>query len=368
MNMSETRDQPRSPGGAVDDEPDTQEKVQGGSARRWDPRLARLGVLLLVVGGTMLGLGAAAAQIVLPVRVLLVVAGLVCSFAALSRLGRAVYGNEFDLTFWLCSGWLIVLCGLAAAAPLLPLAEYVDLAAALEEPVLARPALLSEHPLGTNNFGLDLLARSIYGARTSLVIALSAIAIGTVVGGAFGMLAGYFRRGVDTAVTIATNALLAVPPLVLLIALASVLPPTMRNVAMALSLLTIPSMIRLARANTMAFRQREFVLAAQAMGASAWRVMTRELLPNVVLPVLSLAMVLISMLIVAEASLSFLGLGILPPEPTWGNMIAEGEGGVFQDHPHVVLVPGLFLFLTVFSFNLLGEKARKRWDPRSGNL
>lgn len=273
-----------------------------------------------------------------------------------------------DIVAWFSGGWLVLLICLAAAAPLLPLPEHVDLTRTLGSPALARPELASGHLLGTNSFGLDLFARAIYGARSSLTIALSAVAIGTVVGGAIGVLAGYFGRVVDSTVGVVTNALLAVPPLILLIALATVLTPNPRNVTLALALLTVPTMIRLARANTMAFVQREFVLAAQAMGASGWRVMTRELVPNVLLPVVSMGMVLISVLVVAEASLSFLGLGIQPPEPTWGNMIAEGEGRVLEEHPHVVLVPGVFLFLTVFSFNVLGEKARKRWDTRSAKL
>lgn len=324
---------------------------------------------LLVAGGlALLVFAGVTGAIIVPVRALLCFVGLGVFLWGMSRLGRVAFGDHFDVLYWFSVSWLALLALLAVVAPLLPLGEHVDVANTLDEPSYGVPSLLSEHPLGTNNFGLDLLARSIYGARTSLVVALSAAAIGTVVGGAIGILAGYFRRGVDRAVMIGTNALLAVPPLILLIALASVLDPNLRNVALALSLLTIPSMVRLARANTLAFSQREFVLAARAMGATGWRVMTRELLPNVVLPVLSMAMVMISVLVVAEASLSFLGLGVEPPEPTWGNMIAEGQGDVFQEHPHVVLVPGAFLFLTVFAFNLVGERARKRWDPRSANL
>src|SRR5690606_35064301 len=145
------------------------------------------------------------------------------------------------------------------------------------------------------------------------------------------------------------NALLAVPPLVLLIALGTVLDPSLRNLSIALALLTIPSMVRVARANTITFAQREFVLAAEAIGATRWRLLRKELLPNVVLPVMSMGVVMVSALIVAEASLSYLGLGIRAPEPTWGNMIAEGESGVMEDHPFIVIVPGICLFLTVFS-------------------
>jgi peptide/nickel transport system permease protein len=295
-------------------------------------------------------------------------AALVLLYLGLAELGRHRFGASFDLTLWLCVVWLVLLVGSAIAAPLLPLGEHEDIATTMMDPAMARPDLTSEFPLGTNNFGLDLLSRVVYGARASLVVSIGAVLIGMVVGGTVGILAGYFRRSTDRVVGIFTNSLLAVPPLILLIALATVLEPTLRNIAFALSLLALPSMIRMARASTMAFAQREFVLAGKAMGASSSRIMFRELLPNVLLPLASYGMVIVSVLIVAEASLSFLGLGIQAPAPSWGNMIAEGEGRVFEEHPHIVLVPGTVLFLTVFAFNALGEKARKRFDPRSAKL
>lgn len=214
-----------------------------------------------------------------------------------------------------------------------------------------------------------MLARVVYGARASLAISLLAVTIGLLVGGAVGVLAGLYRRGVDTVIGVLTNALLAVPPLILLIVLATVLEPKVRNMAFALALLTIPTMVRLARANTIAYSQREFVLAARAIGATRGRIMVREIVPNVLPPMLSMAVIVISGLIVAEASLSFLGLGIQPPDPTWGNMIAEAEANnTMTQHPFVLLVPGTVLFLTVFSFNLLGERAQRRWDPRGAKL
>ncbi|MGY1812086.1 ABC transporter permease [Blastococcus sp. SYSU D00820] len=298
----------------------------------------------------------------------LVVAALVVTYLGAVQLGRYRFGRTFDLLSWLCIAWLVILVLAAILAPLLPLGEHLDIAATLRNPSYAEPDLQSEYPLGTNNFGLDLLARVVYGARASLVVAIGAVLLGMVVGGAIGIAAGYFRKATDTIAGIFTNSLLAVPPLILLIALATVLEPTLRNIAFALSLLALPSMIRMARASTMSFVQREFVLASKAMGASHWRVMLRELLPNVLLPLASYGMVMVSVLIVAEASLSFLGLGIEAPAPSWGNMIAEGEGDTFEEYPHIVLVPGIVLFLTVFSFNLLGEKARKRFDSRAAKI
>ncbi len=288
-------------------------------------------------------------------------------FQGFAYLGRA-WRRDFDASLWLCTAWLVLLVGAAILAPILPLGEHENSAVTLDAPVMARPDLLSDNLLGTNNLGLDMLARVVYGARTSLMVALIAVGLGMLLGGILGIVAGFYRKVPDRVISIFTNALLAVPPLILLIALATVLEPNIINLSFALMLMALPSMVRIARANTLTFAQREFVLAGRFMGASNWRLMFSELLPNVLLPLASYGMVMVSVLIVAEASLSFLGLGTPPPTPTWGNMIAEGEGLAFQKHPHIVLVPGIVLFLTVFSFNLLGEKARTRLDSRKAKV
>lgn len=322
-------------------------------------RLA-VGVVLVVLG-LVAGLGILAPPAL--------VVGLVVAYGGLGRVLWAWRRTKVDLLPYLCGLWLAALAVGALLSPWLPLGEARNATIALAEPIYLEPFTESGHLLGTNGAGLDMLGRALYGARASLVISLSAVLIGVTVGGLIGVVAGYFRKGTDRVISILTNAVLAVPPLILLVALASILDPTMRNMALALSLLTIPSMVRIARANAISFAQREFVLAARALGASRWRIMLRELVPNVALPLMSMAMVTISALIVAESSLSFLGLGIPQPEPTWGNMISEAQAGdTMKDHPFIVIVPGLFLFLTVFSFNLLGEKAQRRWDPRSAKL
>jgi peptide/nickel transport system permease protein len=353
--------------GAYGDAPYSAVSAGPGRVRR-RPRSSWVGGALLTLGAVLGTVGVAALRGEGWLQLVVVVAGLVLVYLGGGRLLRRRFGARFDLTAWTCATWVVLLVLSALLAPVLPLGEHQDIASTLDNPVLARPDLLSAHPLGTNNFGLDLLARVLHGARASLVVSLGAVVIGTVAGAALGILSGFFRKTTDALIGILTNSLLAVPPLILLIALATVLEPNLRNIALALSLLAIPSVIRIARASTLSFAQREFVLAARAMGASRARLMLRELLPNVALPLASYGMVMISVLIVAEASLSFLGLGIKPPEPSWGNMISEGQGDTFGQDPHIVLVPGTVLFLTVFSLNLLGEKARKRFDPRQAKL
>ena len=331
---------------------------------------------LAAVGGSLVAAGVVllVVAVVVPVstivRLPLVVVGLVALFTGLSRLLWAWRRRRVDLVLWLSITWLVVIGAAAILAPVLPLGEKSDVSKTiLVEPYLP-PFQDSGHILGTNAYGLDMLARVVWGARASLTISLMAVAISLVVGGAIGVIAGFYRRGIDSVIGVLTNALLAVPPLILLIVLASMLDPGVRNIAFALSLLTIPTMVRLARANTIAYAQREFVLAARAIGATKPRIMLRELVPNVIPPMLSMAVVVISVLIVAEASLSFLGLGIRPPAATWGNMIAEAQASddVMKQHPFVLLVPATALFLTVFAFNLLGERAQSKWDPRGSKL
>jgi peptide/nickel transport system permease protein len=308
------------------------------------------------------------------IKVPLVLIGIAVTYAGLGRISRGIWGNDFDLAFWLSVGWIFALSVCAIIAPILPLAEHTDTTKTIAEPGYLRPDLFSKHPLGTNNFSLDLLAQSIYGARVSLLTSIFAVVISMAIGGFIGMVAGYYRGAADTTIGIFGDALLAFPPLILLIALAAVFGiPNSTGEAVfksgiALAVVGIPTMLRLARANTLVFAQREFVLASRGMGAKNSRIIFRDLLPNVLLPIVSYAFIIVAVLIIAEGSLSYLGLGLQQPKPTWGNMIAEAGLTQLRDTPHIALVPGAFMFLTVYAFNRIGERARSHWDAREAKV
>lgn len=301
--------------------------------------------------------------------------GTFVAYLGLDMVMKAWRGSNFPTGLRLAQLWLIVVVAAALLADILPLGEHENTAKTITIPGNRHPDLLSSHPFGTNNFSLDIFARCVYGARVSLLTAFLAVAISLCIGGTIGMMAGYFRGKFDLIVSIFTDSMLAFPALILLIAIITILerPEKMFEaiwkVGVALAIVGIPTMTRLARANTMVFAQREFVLAARSMGAKNSRIIFKEIAPNVALPMLSFAFILVANLIVAEGSLSFLGLGIKPPKPSWGNMVAEGQvSTVLKQRPYIPLIPGAIMFLTVFSFNRVGEWARSVWDPRESKV
>ncbi|MGH9187143.1 MAG: ABC transporter permease [Acidimicrobiales bacterium] len=327
--------------------------------------LGLAGVLVGVVGLVVSTMVLTDADAV--VRLGVAAVGMFALYVGLRVLGVAVFGPRFDLGLWLSVGWLSIVVLAATFADLLPLAESKNVSRTLATPILLRPDLFSEHPFGTDRQGLDILGGVIYGARVSLIVGIGAVLIGMTIGGTIGLAAGYFRGKWDTVVGVVSDSMLAVPPLILLLGMVAVLEPSVRNVTIALAILGVPTYIRLARANTLMYAQREFVLAARALGDRNRSIMFRELLPNVLLAVLPFAFLGVAVLIVAEASLSFLGLSVQRPNPTWGNMIAAGQEQ-FDEHPHLVFVPGTVLFLSVFAFNRVGDRARELWDPRQAKL
>ena len=320
-----------------------------------------LGVLVIVTGADVMS-GSSA----LP-RILVMLAGVAVTYHGFSRLLRRLFGPAVRPDVWISGVWVGLVAITAVFADLLPLRESRDASKTFASPILQRPDLFSVHPLGTDKFGLDLLGGVIFGARLSLQIAFGAVLIGLIIGGLIGTAAGYFKGRFDAAVSVFTDSLLAFPPLILLLALMVAVSPTVTNLSFALALLGIPTYIRLARANAMVVSQREFVIAARAMGARRSRIIFRELVPNVALPLASYAFIIVAVLIVAEGSLSFLGLSIPRPEPTWGNMINAGAPDM-RKTPHLVFVPAVVMFLTVFSLNRIGDRAREAWDPREAKI
>ena len=266
------------------------------------------------------------------------------------------------LLFWCAAGWLAIVVVTTLLATLLPQADPT----AQDYAAVAQPPGTAGHLLGTDSLGRDLLSRAVFGARISLVVTLSAVSVGILVGGLLGMLAGFFRGWLEKAIMAATDALMAFPALVLLLALMATLGSSVRNLVIGLGILGIPAFVRLTRANTLAYSQREFVVAARSLGAVNRRVLSREILPNILPAVGAYAFIVIALLIVAEGSLSFLGAGVPPPASSWGLMIAEGRDSL-RTTPWVSFVPGVFMFLTVLSFNLIGDRLREKSDNREGS-
>ncbi len=326
-----------------------------------------MAALLLPLGAVVLWIALGAITDPTALRLAVAVVGLVAMYFGIDAIAKRLVSPTFETDFWLSAGWLVLVVLLAVFADLLPLAEARDPSLTLTQPSRERPDLFSSHPLGTDSQALDILGGVIYGARVSLQVSLIAVTVGTVIGGLIGVTSGYFRGKLDGGVGILTDTLLAFPPLIFLLAVVTAFEPGVITISLALALLGIPTYTRLARANTLAFAQREFVLAARALGAKPGRIILRELVPNVVRPLLSYSFIIVAVLIVAEASLSFLGVGIQRPTPTWGNMIAAGQGQL-ETTPHVVFVPGAVMFITVFCLNRVGDKARAAWDPKQSAL
>ena len=266
-------------------------------------------------------------------------------------------------TLLLCAVAWVVLIGLAAAlADILPIGSPTDM------DMLARRALpSSEHWLGTDQLGRDELARLIHGARISLTVGLLAPVIGVVIGGCLGMLAGYFRGRLETLTVAGVDVLLAFPPLVFALAVTAYLGQSILNLTLVIGILGIPAFTRVARAVTLTLSEREFVTAARALGATHSRILIRELLPNVALPLLAFFLLGVAVTIVVEGALSFLGLGVPPPTASWGSMIGEGRESL-DIAPWLAFLPAGFMFLTVLSFNVAGDTLRALTDPRPGAL
>lgn len=275
---------------------------------------------------------------------------------------------------WIALSWLVLVVGAAILAPVLPLDDpkIGDFSA-------ARAGWFEDgHVFGADDQGRDVLSRVVWGARASLLISVGAILFGTLIGGLLGLIAGYMRGRTDTILTSTFNVLLAFPQLVLALTLVAVLtpatdedPPTWGErvwvMILAIGIVSVPILARITRANALAWSQREFVMAARAQGARSINVMFREVFPNVLPAILSIALLGIAVVIVIEGSLALFGLSVTRPDSSWGNMIAA-EIGTLDRAPHVWQAPAAFIFLTVLALNYLGDVVRARFDVRESVL
>jgi len=274
---------------------------------------------------------------------------------------------------WVSGGWLFLVIFAGALAPILPIKDPNAQVTNTPELAPGQGGLL----LGADANGRDLLSRMIWGARVSLTIAFTAVVLALIIGGLLGLLAGYYRNWVGNVLAGLFDILLAIPALVLALALVAVLKgdPTQQKGALsgqviliiAICLVSIPALARITRANTMSWSKREFVTAARAQGASHRRIILREILPNVLPAMLYITLLGIAIAIVAEGGLALLGAGVDPPTATWGNMINDGRVSM-EDAPFIMVVPIMGMFFTVLALNYLGDVVRTRFDVRDSAL
>jgi peptide/nickel transport system permease protein len=236
--------------------------------------------------------------------------------------------------------------------------NHIDLLASAQGPS-------REHWLGTDDIGRDVYSRLVYGARVSLSVGLVSVAIYTVIGMALGAIAGYFGGFVESLIMRLTDTVMCFPTLVIIIAAVSILGPSIFNIMALIGLLSWPSICRLVRGQVLSLREREFVEAARACGASDARIITRHVLPNTVAPLTVAATFGVASAILTEAGLSFLGMGVQPPTPSWGNMINMAQSGtILQQMPWLWAPAGITIAIAVLSINFIGDGLRDALDPR----
>jgi len=255
-------------------------------------------------------------------------------------------------------GVILISVFLSLSAPFLPVQDPIhqDLPSRLKPPSW-------QHIFGTDNFGRDVFSRVIWGGRISLLVGIFSVAIGSLIGVFLGVISGYFGKFVDIVIMRITDILLSFPALLLAMAICAAIGSSLWNVIIAISIVTVPRFSRLVRGSTLAVKEVDFVEAARALGQNSGKIILFHVLPNVLSPILVLATLWVPAAIITEASLSFLGLGILPPTPTWGNIISEGKS-YLQTAPWISFFSGASIVLVVMAFNFVGDAVRDALDPR----
>lgn len=256
---------------------------------------------------------------------------------------------------------LIIVLGVTFAAVFAPLIAPFDPNELHLDAILKAPC--AEFPLGTDRLGRDVLSRLLYGGRVSLWVGFVAVGISISIGALLGLVSGYFGGLVDEIAMRFVDIMLCFPSFFLILAVVAFLEPSLFNIMVVIGLTSWMGVARLVRAETLTLREREFVSAARLAGTSTWRIMTRHILPNAMAPVTISAILGIGGAILIESGLSFLGLGVQPPQASWGNMLMDGKS-VIEEASWLSLFPGLAILITVLGYNLLGESLRDFLDPR----
>lgn len=221
----------------------------------------------------------------------------------------------------------------------------------------------AKHLLGTDQFGRDILSRMLYGARASLLVGLGGVAIAICIGVLLGAVAGFYGRWVDEIIMRIMDILLAFPYIILAVALMAMVGPSLRNIILVMGITRTPRFARVTRGSVLTLKEMDFVTAARALGQRDWRILTRHILPNCLTPIVVMASLSVATAILTESALSFLGLGIQPPQASWGTMIADGRRFML-DAPWIATFPGIAISLTILGYNLFGDGLRDALDPK----
>jgi peptide/nickel transport system permease protein len=261
------------------------------------------------------------------------------------------------LSFYAAIGWLVLVVFCAVTVGFWPLPFSLDQIDT--EHLSALPG--GAHLLGTDATGRDILARILFGARVSLTVGICAPLLGLSIGLLLGMPSGLYRGWTERTIMTLADVILAFPGLIFLLVFTSVIGPSLTTITLGLGILISPRFVRVVRANTIRFAEREFVQAARIGGAGEISILFREILPNILGPLMAYSLVIAGFVIIAEGGLSFLGLSVPSPTPSWGGMIAEGRDALDQT-PHVAIIPMVVMFLTVLSVNVIGNGLKGRYD------